>query len=551
MKENLVFNEWCRKVNDPILSDELKAISGDDLEVASRFGSFLEFGTAGVRGLIGAGTNRINFVTISHVSQAFSLYLKKEFKNPSVVVSYDTRKFSYEFAKITSQVFASNGILVYFFELPSPIGLLSFSIRYLNCSGGVMITASHNPPEYNGYKIYNSLGAQPVDVSEISENLKKINPFEYSYESFEEYIAKKKIKFVEKNLKFKYLENFQKKIDFDCFGDIDIVYSPLNGCACELFCDMFKKVENLHIVPEQKFPDSSFKTCRRPDPQFNDSFKLSIDLAKQHNSDLIILNDPDGDRIGVALKSEKDYKILSGIEISALLLNYLAQKRNIKDLIVVKSVVTGGLSESITEFYGAHIYETLPGFKYISEFMHELEKKDQINRFLIGFEESHGILLNSNIRDKDGLSSATFFCEMVSFYKAKSIDCLDILNNLYKKFGYHFQKNISLPRNDLKEIKAIILKFKNYFTSNRENVISISDYLNSEKINIVDNSTSELDFPKSNMICIELKGNNKIFVRASGTEPVIKFYILYNEKTLENSKRLCINFEDIINKILS
>ena len=530
MKENLVFNEWCRKVNDPILSDELKAISGDDLEVASRFGSFLEFGTAGVRGLIGAGTNRINFVTISHVSQAFSLYLKKEFKNPSVVVSYDTRKFSYEFAKITSQVFASNGILVYFFELPSPIGLLSFSIRYLNCSGGVMITASHNPPEYNGYKIYNSLGAQPVDVSEISENLKKINPFEYSYESFEEYISRKKIKFVEKNLKFKYLENFQKKIDFDCFGDIDVVYSPLNGCACELSCDMLKRVENLHIVPEQKFPDSSFKTCRRPDPQFNDSFKLSIDLAKKYNSDLIILNDPDGDRIGVALKSGKDYKILSGIEISALLLNYLAQKRNIKDLIVVKSVVTGGLSESIAEFYGAHIYETL---------------------LLIGFEESHGILLNSNIRDKDGISSAAFFCEMVSFYKKKSVDCLDILNNLYKKFGYHFQKNISLPRNDLKEIKAIMLKFKNYFMSNRENVISISDYLNSEKINIVDDSISELDFPKSNMICIELKDNNKIFVRASGTEPVIKFYILYNEKTLENSKRLCINFENIINKILS
>ena len=547
MDYKLLYDVWCQKVKDPELSYELACMTPEDISL--KFGEQLKFGTAGARALIGAGPGRLNVVTVTHMSYALALYLKDKFENPSAVISYDTRKYSKKFAMISAQVLAANDVKVYFFDSPQPVGLLSFSIRYLSCSGGIMITASHNPPEYNGFKIYNSSGAQPIDTSEISENLINTDVFDIEYNDFEFYLDNK-IEIIKSSIKQQYIENLKNDIDFKKINNIDIIYSPLNGCAGELFCDLFKKVKKIHIVKEQMYPDENFQSCKRPDPQCAESFKLSIDLAKQNNSDIIILNDPDGDRLGIALKYNNEYKILSGIEISTLLLNYLAQKKDVSNSIIVKSVVTGGLAEQIAKFHKIKCYNVLPGFKYISDFMDNLEANGNLNSFLMGFEESNGFLLNSHVRDKDGLSSSAFFCEMVSFYKNQNLNCLDVLNGLYKKFGYYKQKNISFSENDLEKISGFIYIFKEYFLK-REDVFAITDYNISSKINIKNKTESKINFPRSNMISIEFFGNNVLFVRSSGTEPLIKIYILYNGSSESIAENNCMQIENLVNKIIS
>jgi phosphomannomutase len=543
-----IYRLWCEKVKNDDLKSELLKIAFDDDEIAERFNKNLNFGTAGARGLIGVGTNRMNFVTVEGISKAFSLYLKKKNEHPSVVMSYDTRKFSYEFAKISAEVLAYYGVDVYFFETPQPIGLLSFAIKNLECSGGVMITASHNPPEYNGYKVYNSLGAQPIDTGEISDIFNKLDFFDIKKISFEEHLKLQKIKIIGEDVKTKYIEKLKSKVNFEDIDNINITYSPLNGCALDLFKSLFK---NLHVVEQQKNPDFSFATCSPPDPQKINSFNLAVKLAKKNNSDVIILNDPDGDRLGIALKYQNDYKILSGIEVVALLVNCFAQKNDISNKILVKSVVTGGLSEIIANFYGAKCVDTLPGFKYIADYMYNLELNGKISSFLIGFEESNGLLPSSDVdvHDKDGVMAAAYFCDMVSYYKKMNIDCVDILNDLYKKFGYYMQKNVSFVEKDIDKIKKIISKFKKYFNLNKDRVISISDYSISEKVSFKFGEILKINLSKCDMLGIEFKDNNKLFIKASGTEPLIKFYILYSGKTQELAEKNCKKFEMLINQI--
>ena len=543
-----IYRLWCEKVKNDDLKSELLKIALDDDEIAERFNKNLNFGTAGARGLIGVGTNRMNFVTVEGISKAFSLYLKKKNEHPSVVISYDTRKFSYEFAKISAEVLAYYGVDVYFFETPQPIGLLSFAIKNLECSGGVMITASHNPPEYNGYKVYNSLGAQPIDTGEISDIFNKLDFFDIKKISFEEHLKLQKIKIIGEDVKTKYIEKLKSKVNFEDIDNINITYSPLNGCALDLFKSLFK---NLHVVEQQKNPDFSFATCSPPDPQKINSFNLAVKLAKKNNSDVIILNDPDGDRLGIALKYQNDYKILSGIEVVALLVNCFAQKNDISNKILVKSVVTGGLSEIIANFYGAKCVDTLPGFKYIADYMYNLELNGKISSFLIGFEESNGLLPSSDVdvHDKDGVMAAAYFCDMVSYYKKMNIDCVDILNDLYKKFGYYMQKNVSFVEKDIDKIKKIISKFKKYFNLNKDRVISISDYSISEKVSFKFGEILKINLSKCDMLGIEFKDNNKLFIKASGTEPLIKFYILYSGKTQELAEKKCKKFEMLINQI--
>ena len=278
-------------------------------------------------------------------------------------------------------------------------------------------------------------------------------------------------------------------------------------------------------------------------------------MAQKYNSDIIILNDPDGDRLGIALKyknnNKNKYKILSGIEISALLVNYMAQKNNISNKILIKSIVTGGLSQVIADFYNIKCVNILPGFKYIADYMQKLENINKINLFLIGFEESNGFLLDYNIRDKDGVMTAAYFCNMIAYYKNLNINCIDILNNLYKKFGYYMQKNISFTENNINKIKKIIFEFKNYFSLNKSNIIYLSDYLISQKINFINNEISKINLPACNMIGIKFENNNKLFIRASGTEPLIKFYILYNGITQKIAEQNCKIIEDLIYKIFN
>ena len=542
---------WFEKLkDDKRFVDELSLIKDNNDEIISRFCADLSFGTAGARALMGVGSSRMNFVTVSHISQSYSEYLKRRFKLPSVVVSYDTRKYSKEFAYYSSEVFAANGIQVYIFKNPSPIGILSFAIRKMNCSGGVMITASHNPPEYNGYKIYNDMGAQPVDVSEISSILSSIDIFDFKRKDFDCAFADGKIKFVDDCIEKEYLELIKEKTKVHLIKNLDITYSPLNGCALDLFCGLFDLGKNLHVVEEQKYPDCEFSTCKRPDPQNLDSFKLSFNLARKNNSDIIILNDPDGDRLGVSVKDGEGYLVLTGLEISSLLLDFIIKQSKDKNKIcLIKSVVSGGLCDKISEFYGLKCIQTLPGFKYISEKMHEMELNNTLDLFSMGFEESNGFLLFPFIRDKDGVSSSAFFCKMVSYYKENNLSCSEVLEGLYKKFGYNLQKNISFKENNKNRINYIIDKFKFYFLNDTLNVSIVNDYRTSESHIIESNKIKSLDIEKSEILEIIFKDGNKLFLRSSGTEPLLKFYIMYVAPTRDLAEKVLDKIEKVVLKI--
>ena len=543
------YNRWIDKLkDDKAASSQLIRMRDNKSEIIDCFGSCLNFGTAGARGIIGIGTNRMNFVTVSHISSSYAEYLNKNFENPSVVISYDTRRYSKEFAKFSSEVFSANGVKVYFFSDPSPIGILSFSIRELKCSGGVMITASHNPPEYNGYKIYNNYGAQPVDVSEISSILKNKDVFDFERIDFNEAISCKKIEIIKDDVENKYISRIRKFLKVDSLKNIDVTYSPLNGCSSKIFFKLFNDCR-VNVVNEQNCYDESFSTCNPPDPQKENSFLLAFDVAKKNNSDLIILNDPDGDRLGIAVRFNDSYKILTALEIASLFLNFIIECENRENICIIKSIVSGGLCDKIADFYKIKCIQTLPGFKYISEEIEKMEQSNCIDSFALGFEESNGFLLFSDVRDKDGISSSAFFCKMISYYKERNLNCLDVLNNLYKKFGYSKQKNISFRENDKVKINNIIDRFKKYFIINKCNVSKINDYRSSETFDVNMNVVSHGMIRKSDILEIIFCNNNKLFIRSSGTEPLIKFYILYSGKTEHDAMNACNKIENLILKI--
>ena len=541
------YNIWLDKLkNDKILSNQLIDLKEDEDSIVDCFGCRLNFGTAGARGIIGVGTNRINSVTVSHISSSYSDYLNKHFSNPSVVVSYDTRKYSKQFAIVASEVFANNGIFVHFFCDPSPIGILSFTIRRLKCSGGIMITASHNPPEYNGYKIYDSNGAQPVNIDELISILNNKDMFDFKYADFDESLSCGKIKFVENKIENEYINNVKKVFQINSIKDINIAYSPLNGCSSKLFCKLFDNCK-INVVSEQNCLDEAFSTCNPPDPQKESSFSLALDVAKKNNSDLVILNDPDGDRLGIAIKFCNSYKILTALEIAALFLNFIIETKGKDDICVIKSIVSCGICERIIDFYKIRCIQTPPGFKYISQEIDKIKKNNNSNLFLFGFEESNGFLLFNDVRDKDGISSSAFFCKMMSYYKEKNLNCIEILNQLYKQFGKIVQKNISFKETNRNKSNKFINELKKYFISDKLGVSTIIDYRYSELMDIQSNKTIHKYMEKQDVLEINFINKSKLFIRISGTEPLIKFYIIGDEKC---NQALVVKIERILSKTM-
>ncbi|MCL2311383.1 MAG: phospho-sugar mutase [Firmicutes bacterium] len=516
------FDVWYEKLPNSDLFLDLDRIKNNKKEIFNRFYKKLDFGTAGIRGKVGAGINRVNIYTVASVTCAFSFFLNSRFKNPSVVISYDTRKNSFLFANTAAKIFIRNKIKVFIFPNPEPIPILSFAIRKLKCSGGVMITASHNPPEYNGYKVYDSHGAQPSDVSEISQIFKKIDTLNYiGNVEFDEIFNEGDLIYLDFGLKEEYIKCVTKTLKNS--NNLNVTYSPLNGCSFDLFYKLMIRsgISEINVVEEQRYPDENFPTCRNPDPQNVDVFDISLKLASKKKSDVVIINDPDGDRLGIAVRHMDSYRILTGNEIAALFLNYLVEKKVNKSdrnekFLIIKSIVSGCLIDKIAKFNNIVCKETLPGFKYIAKQINDLECENKLHCFLMGFEESHGYLLDNcvkNVRDKDGLSSAIFFCEMVSEYKQNNKTCVDVIDGLYDRFGYYIEKVMSFEEKDQSKIKSIMSSLR----KKNSNVISVCDYVNLE---------SDCNKNESDIVLLRFKGDNKLIIRPSGTESLIKFYIL-------------------------
>lgn len=539
------FDKWQERVTDATLKAELKTLSKD--EIANRFFDELSFGTAGLRGVIGVGSNCMNIYTVAKATQGIAEYFKG-IKNASAVICYDSRINSELFARVTAQVFASNGIKVYISKELMPTPYTSFCVRELGSVTGVMITASHNPSIYNGYKLYNSAGCQmnDADSEAVSKLIDKVDEFDVKTDSFENYIKAGKICYISDELESKYMSQV-KGLNVNKVQDIKVVYSALNGAGYKLVPQLLESYGISPIlVAEQCVPDGNFTTCKYPNPEKQEALALGLEYCKKHNADILLATDPDADRIGVAVKSGSEYKLLTGNEVGVLLADYLlAQKSqdDAKNSIVIKSIVSSDLANKVAESYGSKLVNVLTGFKYIGEKIGELEKTGEDKNFVLAFEESYGYSAGSFVRDKDAIIGAGLIVEMASHYLSKGMTLVDKIKELYEKFGYYeshlynyeftgqqgFNKMASIMKN---------LRDNKLKTVLGSAVIGYIDYLNQSKL------------PKSNVLEYTLDSGVKFTIRPSGTEPKLKIYLFLSgsvEKNIADKKQFTEYFDKLIN----
>ncbi|MGQ9855312.1 MAG: phospho-sugar mutase [Fervidobacterium sp.] len=564
------YRKWLESPHiDEATKAELKAIEGNDEEIKERFLLELEFGTAGLRGKIGAGTNRMNIYTVARATQGLADYINsrgEEYAKRGVVIAYDVRRMSREFARITAQVLAGNGVQVYLFDDIRPTPVLSFAVRYLKTASGIVITASHNPPEYNGYKVYWEYGSQIMDdiAKPIEENIRKIEDFgAIKKMDFDEALSKGLIKIVGKEVDEAY---FEKVLSLALCDDIDknisIVYTPLHGTGGKFVRYVLDKrgFTNYLIVPEQEIPNGEFPTVEYPNPEDLKAFNLALDYAKKHNADIILATDPDADRNAVMVKHNGEYVPLNGNQTGALLIEYLLSQRKKKGIlpkngVVIKSIVTGDLGKLIAKQYGVETFETLTGFKNICGLENELEGRYS---FQFGYEESIGYVTGDFVRDKDGVMMSMLISEMAAYYKKQGKTLIDVLESLYKTFGYYLEDNFSLVYEGLKgmeKIRRIMEVFRKKFPR-VIGTLDLVEYIDYKERKLYDHNGKEIGeiephIPASNVLRFFLSDGSWYAIRPSGTEPKLKVYIYTVDKVKEEASRKLTVIKDTILKIVS
>ena len=551
------YNEW---LNDDCFDDETKkelnSIRDNEEEIKDRFYKELEFGTAGLRGVIGAGTNRMNKYTVGRATQGLANFINKmKIENPSVVISYDSRHMSKEFSEIAALVLNANGIKVNLFDNLRPVPELSFSVRYLNATAGIMITASHNPPEYNGYKVYWSDGAQivpPIDKGIIDEVLsikdfsliKTINKNEAIEAGLLNYVGEEIDDAFINALKSSCLnpEIIKKEAK-----NVKIVYTPLHGAGNLLVQRILKELgfENVYVVQEQEKPDGDFPTVSYPNPEDPKAFELALKLAKEVDADVVLATDPDADRLGVFSKmSNGEYVSYTGNMSALLICEYELSQKKEKGILpnngaIITTVVSSELTKAIAENYGAKVFETLTGFKWIGEKIRKFEEENSY-KYLFGFEESYGCLIAPHARDKDGISAVMALCEATAFYKNKGWSLWEQMIKIYEKYGYYREGQVSIVlkgADGAEEIKNKMAKMRSNPPTELAglNVLEVRDY-QEHVIKKADGEVSETDLPTSNVLYYELSNNSWCCVRPSGTEPKIKFYMGVKGSTMQDAE---------------
>lgn len=532
--ENSYFSKESRQeIKDLLLAENSK-------EIEERFYKDLEFGTGGMRSILGQGLNRINTYTIRKATQAICFeILAQKSTHPSVCISYDSRIMSFELAQSAAEVFAGNGIKAYIYKHLNPVALLSFAIRHLHSQAGVMVTASHNPQEYNGYKVFWSDGAQviPPNDQNIINNYNAINDFStIKLMSFEKALDSEMISWIQDSVEETYYKAILSKMINPEFckknGDkLSIVYTPIHGAGLIPCSRALKDLgfTNVHIVKEQAKPDGQFPTVKSPNPENPSALKLAVELMEKVNADIVMGSDPDTDRLGVALKHNGETHYLTGNQIGILKLHYILSELKIQNKLVgenyvVKSIVTTPLLDTIAKSYGVEIYNTLTGFKWICGKMNELEKTSPQKNFLFATEESFGYLCHNFARDKDGVSSVSQMAEVALFYKNQGLNLIQALDKIYEKFGFSREDLLSLDYFGIEgqeKISRIMSKFRN---------LGDKAILGHGLLKKLDYSMGIDGLPKSNVLGFIFEDGNQIYLRPSGTEPKIKFYIMIQEK---------------------
>ena len=553
------YNEWLENaVEDKDLKAELESIKNNEDEIYDRFYTALKFGTAGLRGIIGAGTNRMNIYVVRQATQGLANYVLKKYGNGSVAISHDSRIKADLFMNEAARVLAANGIKVYITSELQPTPVLSYLVRYFKCQAGIMVTASHNPAAYNGYKAYGEDGCQMTDVAAntVYDEISKLDMFkDVKITDFDEAVKSGMIEYVDENVYDTYLKKVmeQQVNPGVCKGaDLKVVYTPLNGTGNKLVRKVLGKigVNDVVVVPEQELPDGNFTTCPYPNPEIKEALAKGLELCEKEQPDLLLATDPDADRVGIAVKDyDGSYRLISGNEDGVMLTNYIlsckkASGKLPEKPVVVKTIVTTKLINKLCEKYGCELKNVLTGFKYIGEVILNLEKKHEENRYLFGFEESYGYLSGTYVRDKDAVVASMLVCEMAAYYKKQGKSLAEVIDGLYEEFGYYLNQTYSFEFDGA----AGMQKMSDIMTAVRDNtpksiagydVVKVSDYLLRKETDVATGSVTDIDLPKSNVIALHLADDNAVIIRPSGTEPKIKLYITSVGKDKDNAAEIC------------
>ena len=567
---NEQYKLWCEKATiDPDLVAELKAIEGNDEAISDAFYKDLEFGTGGLRGVIGAGTNRMNVYTVGKATQGLAAYVNSVTKNGKVAIAYDSSIKSDVFARDAAAILAANGIKVYIYKELMPTPMLSFAVRYLGCDAGIVVTASHNPSKYNGYKAYGNdgcqLGLEAADYVlsimnsvDIFDGVKRVD--------FDAALNEGKIEYIGEDVIEAYLaavEDRRVNRDID-MSKLNVVYTPLHGSGNKPVRAILSKIgaTNVTVVPEQELPNGNFPTAPYPNPEIRQAFECALKLAETVKPDLLLATDPDADRVGIAIPNGDEYRLFTGNEVGALLLEYILKCRKAngtlpQNPVAVKTIVTSDVCLKIAEDYGCELRDVLTGFKFIGEQIGNLEAVGEEDRYVFGFEESYGYLAGTYVRDKDAVIASMLICEMVAYYKLQGKNLIEVLSELYDKYGYYYcsQKSFTCEgQAGMKQITDIMDRLANN-PPNEIGGLTVArfDNLNtSESLDIASGKISAIDLPKSNVLGFYFADGSSLIVRPSGTEPKIKLYLsavgatdaeaLSERETLEESGTKLLGF---------
>ena len=563
------YRRWCRQVKEDYLLEELNAIKDNDREIEDRFLLNLEFGTAGLRGVLGAGTNRMNIYTVAKATQGLANYLLSEEEHPKVAISYDSRNRSDEFAKISARVLAANGIKVYIYSTLMPVPMLSFAVRNTGSSAGIMVTASHNPAKYNGYKVYGPDGCQMTSESadKVLGEINKLDIFkDIKKVDFEKALEEKTIEYTPDSVINAYYEwclGQMMRKDIFKKEPLQLVYTPLNGAGNLPVRHVLKTagLENISVVKEQEMPNGNFPTCPYPNPEIKEAMALGLEQAKREKADILIATDPDCDRVGIAVKEAGDYIMLTGNQVGILLVDYIAKTR--KELgtlpenpILVKSIVTSSLADRVAKSHGVETVNVLTGFKYIGDTIKKLEEKGEKDRFILGFEESYGYLVGTEVRDKDAVVATLIICEMAAYYRSIGSSVYKALQEIYQKFGFYLNKVDSYTfeglrgMDKMKEIMSALranplMKLGDYEVEAREDYKTLVH--KDEKTGRV----TDIKLPSSNILVYMLQGGHQVIIRPSGTEPKIKVYYSIKGKDRREADMIKADIDKTIKSVLA
>ncbi len=544
MREHELYELWLKNATeDSDLIEELESIKGDDEAIKDRFYRDLEFGTAGLRGVIGAGSFRLNIYTIRRATQGLADYVNSAYENASVAIAYDSRIKSDLFSKEAARVLAANGIKAYIYSELMPTPMLSWAVRALGCKAGIVCTASHNPSKYNGYKAYGEDGCQmTIEAADIV--LSKINNTPMfggaKLIDFEEGLANDMIEYISQDVIDAYLDEVQKRQihpEVCAASGLKVVYTPLNGTGNKPVRAILDRigVKDVTIVPEQENPDGNFPTCPFPNPEIKEALHLGLELCKTVKPDLLLATDPDCDRVGIAVPdSEGNYVLFSGNEVGAMLLEYICKERIAlgkmpKNPVAVKSIVSTAIADAIAADYGVEMRNVLTGFKFIGEQIGYLEADNEADRFIFGFEESYGYLGGSYVRDKDAVIGSMLICEMAAYYRSIGVSLLEAREAMYKKYGNYVHTVSSFTCEGaagMEEMARIMGELHANAPADIAGfkVVAIDDYLTSESVDIVTGAKKAITLPKSDVLCYTLENKATVIIRPSGTEPKIKAY---------------------------